>query len=117
MADSSMTVRVVSPESTVFDGEASSLVAPAWDGLVGILPGHAPLMTLLGAGELTLDIPGGGHELFFIGGGFMKVEKGEILILAEYAGKEPPEGGLPAGAVYHPDEDAEIFSTRGNPMA
>jgi F-type H+-transporting ATPase subunit epsilon len=112
-----MTVRVVSPEATVFEGEASSVTAPAWDGQVGILPGHAPLMTLLGAGELGLDVPGGGHELFYLGGGFMKVENNEILILAEYAGKEPPEGGLPPGSVYHPDEDAEIFSMPGNPMA
>lgn len=117
MSGSSMMVRVVSPEKTVFEGETSSVTAPAWDGQVGILPGHAPLMTLLGAGELGLDIPGGGHELYYIGGGFMKVEGNEILILAEYAGKEPPAGGLPPGSVYHPDEDAEIFSTRGNPMA
>ena len=117
MADSVMTVRVVSPEATVYAGEASSVTAPAWDGQVGILPGHAPLMTLLGAGELGLDLPGGGHELFYIGGGFMKVESDEILILAEYAGTEPPVGGLPPGSVYHPDEDAEIFSMPGNPMA
>ena len=116
MADSSMTVRIVSPEATVFDGEASSVVAPAWDGLVGVLPGHAPLMTLLGAGELALDLPDGGHEVFYIVGGFMKVQEGEVLVLAEYAGKEPPAGGLPPGSVYHPDQDAEMFSMRGNPM-
>ena len=112
-----LTVRVVSPESTVFDGEARSLVAPSWDGQVGILGGHAPFMTLLGAGELTLDLSDGGSEVFFIVGGFMKVENDEILVLAEYAGKEPPPEGLPPGAVYHPDDDEELFSMPGNPLA
>ena len=117
MADATLTVRVVSPETTVFDGEATSLVAPAWDGLMGVLAGHAPLMTLLGAGELTLDLTGGGSEVYFIAGGFMKVEGNEVLVLAEYAGKEPPPEGLPPGAVYHPDEDEEMYSTPANPLA
>ena len=46
----SLKVRVVSPERTVFDGEAAAIVAPMWDGQVGILPGHAPLLALIGAG-------------------------------------------------------------------
>ena len=112
-----MSIRVVSPEATVFDGEVRSVVAPSWDGSVGILGGHAPLMTLLGAGELALDLAAGGSEMFYIAGGFMKVENDEILVLAEYAGKEPPPEGLPPGAVYHPEEDEELFSIPGNPLA
>ena len=42
----------------MFDGPAESVVAPAFDGLVGILPRHAPFMTLLGTGTLT--VRGGG---------------------------------------------------------
>ncbi|MFG1691811.1 F0F1 ATP synthase subunit epsilon, partial [Gemmatimonadota bacterium] len=53
MASETLSVQVISPETTVFEGSAASMVAPAWDGKVGILPGHAPLITLLGAGELA----------------------------------------------------------------
>ncbi len=45
-----MHVTVICPEASVFDGEADSVVAPAFDGEVGILPRHAPFMTLLGRG-------------------------------------------------------------------
>jgi len=38
-----MKVSVISAERAVFDGEANAVVAPAYDGFVGILPGHAPL--------------------------------------------------------------------------
>src|SRR5205809_5825042 len=43
-----MHVTVVSPERAVFDGAAGAVVAPAYDGQVGILPGHAPFLALLG---------------------------------------------------------------------
>ena len=44
-------VSVISPESVLFEGEVESLVAPAFDGEVGILPSHAPMVTLLGRGS------------------------------------------------------------------
>ena len=49
-----LNVSVISPEAVLFEGTADSVVAPAFDGEVGILTGHAPMMTLLGAGELRL---------------------------------------------------------------
>ena len=48
--DRVMQVTVISPEASMFDGEADAVVAPAFDGQVGILPNHAPFMTLLGEG-------------------------------------------------------------------
>ncbi len=45
-----MRVSLISAERSVFEGEADSVVAPAYDGLVGILPRHAAFMTLLGKG-------------------------------------------------------------------
>src|SRR5258707_6017941 len=50
----SMRVTVISPERSLFDGEAEAVVAPAFDGQVGILPRHAPFMTLLGDGILNV---------------------------------------------------------------
>lgn len=99
-------VRVVSPEKVVFEGDASALVAPAWDGKVGVLPGHAPLLALLGAGELSVEVPGGGTKRYQVAGGILKVEGAEATVLTEYAGTEPP-AHLPAGAVVQPEELAE----------
>ena len=92
-----LNVRVVSPEDLLFEGAAASVVAPAWDGKVGILTGHAPMIALLGSGELSIDLPEGGSETFFVAGGVLKVEKSELTILTEYAGSEAPEE-LPSGA-------------------
>ncbi len=103
MADAALTVRVVSPAAVVFEGEAAGVVAPAWDGKVGILPGHAPLLALLGAGDLAVDLPGGGSETFHVAGGVMKVEDGKVTVLTEYAGSEPP-AEVPAGAVINPED-------------
>ena len=83
MAGSMLKVRVVAPEQIVFEGEASSLVAPAWDGKMGVLPQHAPLIAALGAGDLTIDAPGGGSRQFHVSGGLIRVENDDVIILAD----------------------------------
>ena len=103
MASETLSVQVISPETTVFEGSAASMVAPAWDGKVGILPGHAPLVTLLGAGELAIELPGGGSERYFVAGGALRVEQNAVTVLTEYAGEEPPEE-IPAESVIHPED-------------
>jgi len=90
-------LRVVSPDSVLYEGPAASIVAPAWDGKLGILPGHAPMIALLGSGELSIDLPEGGSERFFVAGGVLKVEGADLMILTEYGGTEAPDE-LPAGA-------------------
>ncbi|MCH2462216.1 MAG: F0F1 ATP synthase subunit epsilon [Gemmatimonadetes bacterium] len=94
---SQLQVRVVSPDSVLHDGPAASVVAPAWDGKIGILPGHAPMIALVGSGELSIDRAGGGSEALFVAGGVLKVEGDDLMILVEYGGAEAPEE-LPAGA-------------------
>ena len=100
-------VRVVSPEKIVYSGDASALVVPAWDGMVGILPNHAPMIALLGLGELTIEKPGGGAEAYHVAGGVLKVEKNEVVILTEYAGKEPA-AGFPADKLFKPEDYADM---------
>ncbi len=78
-----MRLRVVTPEQVVFDGTARSLVAPAWDGWVGILPGHAPFLTLMGEGPLSVEPESGSRRKFEIAGGVMKVESNEVTVLAD----------------------------------
>jgi len=85
-----MKVRLVSPVAVVFEGEAAGLVAPAYDGQVGILPNHAPFITLLGGGTLNIELPGGGSTEFFVNRGVLKVEDNDVVILTEYAGTKAP---------------------------
>jgi F-type H+-transporting ATPase subunit epsilon len=74
-------VSLISPEAVLFEGEASSVVAPAFDGEVGILDNHAPMMTLLGNGVLRL----GGGKSFTVEGGFLQVVENNIRIVTEKA--------------------------------
>lgn len=77
-----MKVVVISPEQAVFDGDAASVVAPAFDGLVGILPGHAPFVTVLGDGQLTVRQAGQVRH-FGISGGFLQVAGGTVRVVAD----------------------------------
>ncbi|MBT8395531.1 MAG: ATP synthase F1 subunit epsilon [Gemmatimonadetes bacterium] len=103
---STLAVRLVSPQKEVFQGEAASVVVPAWDGMAGILPGHAAFITLLGHGELAIEVPGGGSQKFFVAGGVLKVEGNDLTVLVEYAGEGPPDQ-LPPEADFHPEDLAE----------
>ena len=76
-------VSVVSPEATLFEGEASSVVAPAFDGEVGILPSHAPMITVLGQG--TLRVNGATTKRFTVSGGFVQVVDDNVRVVTEKA--------------------------------
>jgi F-type H+-transporting ATPase subunit epsilon len=78
-------VSVISPEAVLFQGETDSVVAPAYDGEIGILTGHAPLMVLLGAGELRLGGGTGGGGRFNVSGGFMQVFNNDVRVVTEKA--------------------------------
>jgi F-type H+-transporting ATPase subunit epsilon len=78
-----MQVTVISPESSMFDGEADAVVAPAFDGEVGILPNHAPFMTLLGEGTLTVR-RGETVNRFVVRGGFLQVVDNRVRVVAEH---------------------------------
>ena len=74
-------VSVISPEAVLFEGEADSVVAPAFDGEVGILSGHAPMMALLGKGVIRL----GGGQRFNVQGGFLQVVDNHVRVVTEKA--------------------------------
>ena len=77
-------ITVLSPEKTLFEGSVDSIVAPAYDGEVGILPGHAPMMTLLGKGTLRLG-PEGRAGRFNVEGGFLQVVDDAVRVVTERA--------------------------------
>jgi F-type H+-transporting ATPase subunit epsilon len=77
-------VSVISPEAVLFEGEVDSVVAPAFDGEVGILQRHAPMVTLLGRGDLRLS-GGGGDRKFTVEGGFLQVVDDHVRVVTEKA--------------------------------
>ncbi len=79
-----LTVSVISPERVLFEGEADAVVAPAFDGEVGILTDHAPMMTLLGRGTLRIG-SGGGSKQFAVEGGFLQVVNNTVRVVTEKA--------------------------------
>lgn len=79
-----MRVTVISPDGSIFDGDAESVRAPAYDGEVGILPHHAPFMTLLGEGTLVVRVEGG-ERSFAVGGGFLQVVGNVVRVVAEHS--------------------------------
>ena len=78
-----LNVSVISPEAVLYEGETDSVVAPAYDGEVGILTGHAPMMALLGKG--VLRIGGDNGRRFNVDGGFLQVVDNTVRVVTEKA--------------------------------
>src|SRR5262245_51355732 len=76
---------VITPEQRVLDTDATAVVMPAHDGLVGILHNRAPLLTELGTGVLRVDTAGEGTREFYVDGGFAQVLNNDVTILTERA--------------------------------
>ncbi len=83
-----MRVTLIAPERSLYDDEATSVVAPAFDGLVGVLPGHAPFLTVLGSGLLTVSRRDA-TDRFTVAGGFLQVVGDVVRVVAERAEPSP----------------------------
>src|SRR5580658_6550688 len=82
-----LTLEIVTPEARVYSDTIDTVVIPTVEGEVGILPGHIPLVTQVGAGELRVT-KGGATELLVVGGGFAQVTGEKVSILADSAIEE-----------------------------
>ena len=78
-------VDIVSAEGEIFSGPATELFAPASQGDLGIYPRHAPLLTLLKAGEVRVKTADGGEHFIFVGGGALEVQPHKVTVLADTA--------------------------------
>src|SRR6267142_7059779 len=79
-------LRVVSVERSLFEGDVEFIIASGADGELGVLARHAPLMTALKPGPLRIqETYGGPEELLFVGGGFMEVLPERVTVLADVA--------------------------------
>jgi F-type H+-transporting ATPase subunit epsilon len=76
-------VDIVSAEGELFSGPAAVVFAPAQEGDLGIYPRHAPLLTLLKAGEVRVQMPDGQEQFFFVGGGALEVQPHHVTVLAD----------------------------------
>lgn len=77
-------LEIVTAEKEVFAEDVESLVAPGVEGELGILAHHAPLMTMLQAGELRIR-KAGEEIVMCVGGGFLEVRPDKAIVLADAA--------------------------------
>jgi len=80
----SFQLEIVTPDKMVVRDNAESVQIPGINGYLGILPGHAPLITELGAGEITYRANGQTHR-FAVAWGFAEVLQDRVTVLAETA--------------------------------
>jgi F-type H+-transporting ATPase subunit epsilon len=98
---------ITTPEELLFEAEARSVVVPAVDGEMGFLPRHAPLVGMLGFGELRIEREGGGRKSFFVDGGFVQVLDDQVSVLATRA--------LPVEALDAQAEEAALRRLAASP--
>ena len=88
MASDTIRLDVVTPERQVLAEPVDEVVLPGSEGYLGVLPGHAPLLTSLGVGELSYR-QGSTTSVIALAGGFAEVRHDRVIVLAETA--ERPE--------------------------
>ena len=84
---SAIKLDIVTAERVVFSEDVDVLVAPGIEGQLGILPHHAPLITMLQPGELLIKTGETEHRLA-VTGGFLEVRPDRVIILADAAERE-----------------------------
>jgi F-type H+-transporting ATPase subunit epsilon len=77
-------LEIVTPERLAYSDEVDAVVLPGSEGELGVLPHHAPLVAMLGVGELRIR-KGGAEESFAIVGGFLQVRPDKVVVMAETA--------------------------------
>jgi len=81
---SSIKLEVVTAERIVYTEDVDTIIAPGAEGQLGILPHHAPLMTILQSGELVVR-RGNDEDVMAISGGFLEVRPDRVIVLADQA--------------------------------
>jgi F-type H+-transporting ATPase subunit epsilon len=80
-----LTVEIVTAERQVYnETDVDMVVAPGSEGVLGILPRHAPLLTMLRSGPLRIK-KGGTEQELAVAGGFLQINDDRVLILADHA--------------------------------
>ena len=80
----SLTLRVLAPDQSVFDGTADEVILPSTTGQLGILPGHVSMLTALDFGVLRVR-EGNGWKAIALQAGFAEVDADEVTVLVNAA--------------------------------
>lgn len=99
-----LTVRVIAPDKTVWDAEAEEVILPSTTGQLGILGGHAPLLTALDTGVMRVRAADKNWVAIALMGGFAEVESNEVTILVNGAERGDTINAAEAKTAY---EEAE----------
>ena len=91
LTEKPLRVSVITPAKTLLETEAKAVVVPAFDGEMGVLPGHAPILALLGTGALRVTDQAGETQYLAVRGRFMQVNANQVTVLT-------PEAVLPGDA-------------------
>lgn len=78
-----MQLEIITPDKELFKGEAKSVTVPGVDGSMGFLDNHAPLITVLKAGDVKVKLASGKLENFAVKGGVVEVSNNKVIVLAE----------------------------------
>jgi F-type H+-transporting ATPase subunit epsilon len=79
-----LTLEIVTPEAKVYSDTVDSVVVPTFEGEIGVLPGHIPLLTQVEHGELRVT-KGATTSWLAVGGGFAQIDGDRVRVLAEHA--------------------------------
>lgn len=78
-----MTLEIITPETTLFQGTAKALQVPGTDGLLGILDHHAAMISTLKEGKIKITDEKGVETFFPINGGVVEVLNNKVIVLAD----------------------------------
>ncbi|MDF2432528.1 MAG: F-type H+-transporting ATPase subunit epsilon [Mucilaginibacter sp.] len=78
-----MTLEILTPDKTLYEGEASSVTLPGTLGFFEILNNHAPIISTLEDGKVTVRGGSAKEDIFFIKGGVVEASHNKVVILAE----------------------------------
>jgi F-type H+-transporting ATPase subunit epsilon len=85
MAAMTVHLNVVSAEEELFSGRVESLQITGSEGELGIMPGHAPLLTSLKPGMARIVKQHGDEEVIYLSGGMLEVQPNNVTVLADVA--------------------------------
>jgi F-type H+-transporting ATPase subunit epsilon len=78
-----MQIEIITPDSTLFQGEATYVFLPGSDGSLGVMNNHAPLISSLKKGTLRVQVTNGKEMKFEVNGGTVEVLNNKVVVLAE----------------------------------
>ena len=81
-SDKTFFLEIVSPEGKILGEDVEFCVLPGYEGQLGILPNHAPLVSMLGPGEIKIE-KNGKASYFAVSGGFMEVSSNKVTVAAD----------------------------------